>query len=106
MTGVMCGAVTNTPSLAAAQAAIKDMHIVGSDTSIITLAYAVAYPFAVVGIIISLVLLKRILKVDIEKEKELHRKLAFFQSNRPTSIHLQLENKQLYGQPIRKYLKF
>ena len=44
MAGVMSGAVTNTPGLAAAQAAVKDMQIAGADNSTITLAYAVAIP--------------------------------------------------------------
>lgn len=105
MAGVMSGAVTNTPGLAAAQAAVKDLHINGVDNGTITLAYAVAYPFAVVGIILSLVLLKKILGIDIEKEKELHRKLNFIQSNRPINVHIKLENKQLVGQPLRNIFK-
>lgn len=105
MAGVMSGAVTNTPGLAAAQAAVKDLHINGVDNGTITLAYAVAYPFAVVGIILSLVILKKILGVNIEKEKELHRKLNFIQSNRPINVHIKLENKQLVGQPLRNIFK-
>ncbi len=105
MAGVMSGAVTNTPGLAAAQAAVKDLHISGVDNGTITLAYAVAYPFAVVGIILSLVILKKILGIDIEKEKELHRKLNFIQSNRPINVHIKLENKQLVGQPLRNIFK-
>lgn len=105
MAGVMSGAVTNTPGLAAAQAAVKDLQISGVENSTITLAYAVAYPFAVIGIILSLVLLKKILGVNIEDEKEKHRKLGFIQSNRPLSIHIRLENKQLIGQPIRQIFK-
>ncbi len=38
MAGVMSGAVTNTPGLAAAQAAVKDLHITGVDNGTITLA--------------------------------------------------------------------
>lgn len=105
MAGVMSGAVTNTPGLAAAQAAVKDLQVTGVDNSTITLAYAVAYPFAVIGIILSLVLLKKLLHINIEDEKELHRKLNFIQSNRPLSIHIKLENKQLIGQPVRKIFK-
>ena len=105
MAGIMSGAVTNTPGLAAAQAAVKDLHIAGADNSTITLAYAVAYPFAVVGIILSLVILKKILGVNIEKEKELHRKLGILQGNRPLSVHIALENKQLIGQPVRQIFK-
>ncbi len=102
MAGVMSGAVTNTPGLAAAQAAVKDLHVPGVDTANITVAYAVAYPFAVIGIILSLILLKKILRINIEDEKELHRKLDFIQSDRPLSIVIRLENKQLIGQQIRK----
>ncbi|HRX92836.1 MAG TPA: putative transporter [Chitinophagaceae bacterium] len=102
MTGVMSGAVTNTPGLAAAQAAANDMHVVGTDKSLITLAYAVAYPFGVFGIIGSLLLLKKIFGVKVEKEQALHRKLAILRSNKPVSVNLVLENRQLIGQPLRK----
>ena len=90
---------------AAAQAAVKDLQVTGVETSTITLAYAVAYPFAVIGIILSLVLLKKILGINIEDEKEKHRKLGFIQSNRPLSIHIRLDNQQLIGQPIRQIFK-
>ena len=105
MAGVMSGAVTNTPGLAAAQAAVKDLQVSGVENSTITLAYAVAYPFAVIGIILSLVLLKKLLGINIEDEQEKHRKLGFIQSNRPLSIHIRLDNKQLIGQPIRQIFK-
>ena len=105
MAGVMSGAVTNTPGLAAAQTAVTDLNIPGVNNAAITLAYAVAYPFAVIGIIISLVLLKKIFRVNTDTEKELHRKLNFFQSNRPQSVHIRLDNKQLIGQPIRSIFK-
>lgn len=105
MAGVMSGAVTNTPGLAAAQAAVKDLNLNGANDATITLAYAVAYPFAVIGIIFSLLLLKKILGIDLEKEKELHRKLNFIQSNRPISQHFRLDNQQLIGQPLKKIFK-
>lgn len=102
MTGIMSGAVTNTPGLAAAQAAVKELHISNADPSGMTLAYAVAYPFAVIGIILAILFLKKVLQINLERERELHRKLAFIQSGKPVSIHLKLENKQLIGQQLRK----
>lgn len=102
MAGIMSGAVTNTPGLGAAQAAMKEMNVTGVDTTLMTLAYAIAYPFGVFGIILSLLFLKKIFKIDIEQEKELHRKLNFIRSKRPVSLHLNLDNKQLIGQPLRK----
>jgi len=102
MAGVMSGAVTNTPGLAAAQAAVNDLQATVEDKSLITLAYAVTYPLGVFGIIGSLLLLKKFFHINIDKEQELHRKLGVMRANRPVSAHLSLENKQLIGQPLRK----
>ena len=102
MAGLMSGAVTNTPGLAAAQSAVKEMNITGVDNSMMTLAYAIAYPFGVFGIIFSLIILKKVFKTNIDTEKELHRKLNIFRSKKPVSIHLNLENQQMIGQPLRK----
>ncbi|HMP87980.1 MAG TPA: TrkA C-terminal domain-containing protein, partial [Lacibacter sp.] len=101
LAGIMSGAVTNTPGLGAAQAAARDLQVPTNDVSFITLAYAIVYPFGVFGIISSLLILRRIFGVKLEQERELHRKLQVLQSNRPVSVHLQLENKQLIGQPLR-----
>lgn len=101
MTGLMSGAVTNTPGLAAAQSAVKELNIANADNSMITLAYALAYPFGVFGIIFSLLILKKLFKTNLVTERELHRKLHIFRSNRLVSIHLNLDNKQLVGQPLR-----
>ena len=101
MTGVMSGAVTNTPGLAAAQAAINDLHLLNIDPSLVTLAYAVTYPFGVIGIILTLVILQKMFGVNLEEQRELHRKLSVFKSSKPISVHLRVDNKQLIGQPLR-----
>jgi putative transport protein len=102
MAGIMSGAVTNTPGLAAAQAAVSEANITGTDKSLITLAYAVAYPLGVFGIIGSMLLLKSIFRVNITEEQEMHRKLYLLRSNKPVSHHFNLENKMLVGQPLSK----
>lgn len=58
MTGIMSGAVTNTPGLGAAQAAYSDAF--GMSSPDIALGYAVAYPLGVVGAILSFVLIKNL----------------------------------------------
>ncbi|WP_282786647.1 putative transporter [Flavobacterium croceum] len=98
MSGIMSGAVTNTPGLGAAQTTITNLHL--GDTSMVTLAYAVTYPFGVFGIIISILLLKKIFHVDIEKETEFQNKLNNLREDKVISKHLKLENKQLIGKPI------
>lgn len=105
MTGIMSGAITNTPGLAAAQAAVKDVHLSADDTSMMTVAYAVAYPLGVFGIIISMVILKKVFGTNIEREAELHRKLNALRANRLVSIHLNLDNKALIGEPLRTVFK-
>ena len=101
MTGVMSGAVTNTPGLAAAQSAARDLHS-ASDIAFMGLAYAVTYPFGVFGIIVALLILKKLFKINIHTEQELHRKLISFRSQRLVTANLRLENRQLLGKPLRK----
>ncbi len=73
--GLFCGATTNTPAFGAAEQAVAMLKN-QPDAAIAQLAsaYAVAYPGAIVGIISSMVLLRRILNVDIEADaKQLHK---------------------------------
>ena len=58
MVGVMCGAVTNTPALGAAQQTLKQL---GLPSSSLALGCAVAYPLGVVGVIIALALVRKVL---------------------------------------------
>ena len=66
MIGVMSGAITNTPSLGAAQQTITD--VTGTADSTLGMGYAVAYPMGVLGVIIVILLLKAIFKPDIAQE--------------------------------------
>ena len=68
MVGIMSGAVTNTPGLGAAQQANSDLT--GIDDPDIATGYAVAYPLAVVGIIMTIIVLRYIFKVDMVREEE------------------------------------
>lgn len=63
--GVLCGATTNTPSLAAAQQALSRLPGVSAeDAALPAVAYAVTYPVAIVGIIASMLLLQVWFRVD------------------------------------------
>ena len=69
MTGVLFGAVTNTPGLGAAEQAFAD--ITGTTNADIASGYAMAYPLGVVGIILSLLAMRWIFRINIDKEKEI-----------------------------------
>lgn len=69
MVGVMCGAITNTPSLGAAQQTVLQVNSEAYDISeAMSMGYAAAYPLGVVGIIITMIVIKAVFKVNIEKE--------------------------------------
>ena len=67
MAGVYTGAITNTPGLSAAQQAVTDMGIAGG-TERLAAGYAVAYPLAVVGMILTCILLRPLCRIDLSKE--------------------------------------
>lgn len=69
LVGIMSGAVTNTPGLGAAQQAFLQVNPNGGDVSQqMSMGYAAAYPLGVVGIIITMLVLKKIFGVDFKKE--------------------------------------
>lgn len=68
MVGILSGAVTNTPGLGAAGQAFEDMHGTGDPT--ISLGYAVAYPLGVIGIILTMILLRVVFRINFKKEQE------------------------------------
>ena len=62
MVGVLCGAVTNTPGLGAANEALSQLDYSGPE---IAMGYACAYPLGVIGIILSMIVIRYICRVDI-----------------------------------------
>ena len=69
MVGVMDGAVANTPAMGATQQTFLDLT--GVDDKSIPLSFAVAYPIGVVAVILAFMLLKKILRIDLAKEREI-----------------------------------
>ena len=67
MAGVYTGAITNTPGLSAAQQAVTDMGIEGGAERLAA-GYAVAYPLAVVGMIVTCILLRPLCRIDLNNE--------------------------------------
>lgn len=65
--GVFSGAVTNTPSLGAGQQILAEL---GADTTVMGMGYAIAYPFGIVGILLSMWLIRIIFKISIDREAQ------------------------------------
>lgn len=69
MVGIMQGAVTNTPGLGAAQQTFLQVVPDGGNVSQqMSMGYAAAYPLGVIGIILTMILIKVIFKIDNAKE--------------------------------------
>ena len=69
--GIFSGAITNTPGLGAAQQTLIETQ--GADIAkplneAMSMGYAAAYPLGVVGIILSMIILKAIFRVDLDED--------------------------------------
>lgn len=92
MSGILCGATTNTPALGAAQQTLQQMDI---DTNGAALGCAVTYPLGVVGVILAIVFLRRffVRPSDLPGPDAEHRKNVFI-----ASYHI--TNPALFGKSI------
>jgi putative transport protein len=108
LVGIMSGAITNTPGLGAAQEALRQAYDAGQLTEIpqIAMGYAVAYPLAVVGIILSIVLLRIIFRIKLENEEKALADEVESATEKPEKITLRLSNKAVSGRTLHEIKKF
>jgi putative transport protein len=95
LVGVMSGAVTNTPGLAAAQQAISQTN--PDAANVMASGYAAAYPLGVIGIIASMFVIKAIFGIKVEDEI---RQIEEDQENsqlKPYLITIEVTNKLIDG---------
>ena len=97
LVGVMSGAVTNTPGLAAAQQAVgSNLEAVNT----MSMGYAAAYPLGVLGIITSILLVKAIFRVKIENEiAEINRETEDSQQ-KPHLVSYEVTNQLVNGKTL------
>jgi len=68
--GIYSGAVTNTPSLAAGQQILQELGMAAEQTNMLGLGYAMAYPFGILGILLSMWIIRLVFHISIEREAE------------------------------------
>lgn len=100
MIGVLYGAVTNTPGLGAAQQTFSDMNN-GQSNSVFAQGYAVAYPLGVVGIILSIVVLKYLFRINLDKEQELYLSNNSKEAEQLQAITIEVTNNGVEGKSIK-----
>ncbi|GHT54224.1 putative transporter [Bacteroidia bacterium] len=99
MVGILSGAVTNTPGLGAAQQAYADMHDHVQDPTI-AMGYAVAYPLGVLGIIASIILMKYIFRINLQKETDDINAVSNNKAGQVELVSLEINNPAIFGKPI------
>lgn len=101
--GVFSGATTNTPSLGAAQEALRNLTTITPERAALPgLGYAVAYPFGIVGIILTMLIVRLTLRINLPAE------VAAFATARAATLPvlerrtLLVDNPNLEGMAVRQ----
>ena len=104
--GVLCGAVTNTPGLGAAQEAIGTLGINMGNMNIAP-GYACAYPLGVIGIIGATIAVRYLCRIKLEKEEE---EIRMRQEDNPHAkphhMTLRVKNHALEGKNFGQLSQF
>ncbi len=103
--GLLSGATTNTPSLAAAGGALREVSrqypdaVSPQQLALPQQAYAVAYPFGIMGIILAMLLIKALFHIRLrEEESQFTRQNG--QASAIDTMSLEVRNPALVGQPL------
>lgn len=104
MVGILCGAVTNTPGLGAANEALTQLSYDGPQ---IAMGYACAYPLGVLGIIGSIILIRFLCGINLKNEEnELQQQEGADPHLTPFSMHLEVRNEALNGKTLFQVKNF
>ncbi|WP_419833306.1 putative transporter [Endozoicomonas atrinae] len=95
--GVYSGAVTNTPSLAAGTGILAELGTPESMLALPGSAYAVAYPFGICGILLSMWFIRRLFKIDVNQEAEEFEKVSGSGKESLYTINIAIRNPNIDG---------
>ncbi|MDI1248855.1 MAG: putative transporter [Lacunisphaera sp.] len=100
--GLLSGATTNTPSLAAAQQALKQIGAPDGAAAVQGLAYALAYPFGILGIILTMLLVRLVFRIDVRAEVAAAEKAQQPTRPKPATRNFEVRNPNLVGRALGK----
>lgn len=95
--GTYSGAVTNTPSLGAGQQILSELGAQPSEMGIMGMGYAVAYPFGICGILLTMWLVRMVFKINVEREAKHFEQQSGHQKRNLQTINLAVRNPNLDG---------
>lgn len=110
ITGIMCGAVTNTPGLGAARQVVTDYNAMNPDNiidgDVLGTGYAVAYPLGVIGIILSMIIIKTLFRIKVSREVDEYNESLIKSNNHLESVVVKITNSNLFGKTVEYIVDF
>ncbi|NBI12438.1 putative transporter [[Haemophilus] felis] len=94
--GIYSGAVTNTPSLGAGQQILSELGL-SQTTSIMGMAYAMAYPFGICGILLVMWLVRLFFRIKVDAEASNFQKTSGQDKESLSSMSVKVTNPNLNG---------
>jgi len=99
--GIFSGAVTNTPALGAGQQILRDLGTPGVIVDQMGMSYAMAYPFGICGILLTMWLMRRLFRVNIDHEALQHEHSAGNGHPQLKTMNIRVENPNLNRMAIQ-----
>lgn len=99
--GIFSGAVTNTPSLGAGQQVLTDLHANSQLVDQMGMAYAMAYPFGICGILLVMWIIRLFFKVNVDKEAKDFDRTSGVTADNLQTINLEVCNSNLNGMQLQ-----
>lgn len=99
--GIFSGAVTNTPSLGAAQQILQEMGAPRAAIETPSLGYAIAYPFGIVGILIAMLAVRSIFRLDSAAEAESFERRRKAEVENLETLDVAVRNPTVFGAALR-----
>ena len=94
--GIYSGAITNTPSLGAGQQILTELGL-SHATSTMGMAYAMAYPFGICGILLVMWLIRLFFKIKIDEEANRFNQESGYDKESLHTISVKVTNHNLDG---------
>ncbi|MFU0883837.1 putative transporter [Kluyvera cryocrescens] len=99
--GIFSGAVTNTPALGAGQQILRDLGEPFNVVDQMGMSYAMAYPFGICGILLTMWLVRLFFRINVEKEAQQFDEQAGSGHSHLKTINIRVENPNLNRMAIQ-----
>ncbi|HFT4343609.1 putative transporter [Klebsiella quasipneumoniae] len=99
--GIFSGAVTNTPALGAGQQILRDLGVPFEVVDQMGMSYAMAYPFGICGILLTMWLVRLFFRINIEKEAQQFEESSGNGHAHLHTINVRVENPNLHQMAIQ-----